>query len=78
MTSQLVNMTLPAKFFDVAMFLLSRLVTGPSFMSITSVVLELSQFSFIRVSPEIRKSEIPLSQFCPISGDRGELRLTLS
>ena len=28
-------------FFDVALFLLSSLVTGPSFMSISSLVLEL-------------------------------------
>ena len=31
------------------------------------------QFSFIRDWPEIRKSEIPLSEFCRISGDWGEL-----
>ena len=29
------------KFFDVTLFLLSSLVTGPSFMSISSLVLEL-------------------------------------
>ena len=59
--------------FDVVLFLLSGLVTGPSFMSISSLVLELWQFSFIRDWPEIRKSEIPPSEFCPISGDWGEL-----
>ena len=42
-------------------------------MSISSLVLELWQFSFIRDWPEIRKSEIPPSEFCPISGDWGEL-----
>ena len=61
------------KFFDVVLFLFSSLVTGPSFMSISSLVLELWQFSFIRDWPEIRKSEIPPSEFCPISGDWGEL-----
>ena len=60
-------------FFDVVLFLLSSLVTGPSFMSISSLVLELWQFSFIRDWPEIRKSEIPSSEFCPISGDWGKL-----
>ena len=45
-------------FFDAVLFLLSSLVTGPSFMSISSLVLELWQFSFIRDWPEIRKSEI--------------------
>ena len=53
-------------FFDVALLALSKLVTGPSFMLISSLVLD---FSFIRVWPGIRKSKIPLSEFCPISGD---------
>ena len=61
------------KFFDVVLFLLSILVTGPSFMSISSLVLELWQFSFIRDWPEIRKLEIPPSEFCPIPGDQGNL-----
>ena len=55
--------------FDVVLFLLSSLVTGPSFMSLSSLFLELWQFSFIRDWPEIRKSEILPSEFCPISGD---------
>ena len=73
MTSQFSNMTSSSNFFDVVLFLLSSLVTGPSFMSISSLVLELWQFSFIRDWPEIRKSEIPPSEFCPISGDWGKL-----
>ena len=36
------------KFIDVVLFLLSGLVTGPSFMSVSSLVLELWQLSFIR------------------------------
>ena len=60
-------------FFYVVLFLLSGWVTGPSFMSISSLVLELWQFSFIRDWPEIRKSEIPLSEFCPTSRDWSEL-----
>ena len=55
------------------LFLLSSLVTGPSFMSISSLVLELWQFSFIRDWPKIRKSEIPPSVFCPVSGDWSKL-----
>ena len=62
-----------ANFFDVAVFFLSSLVTGPSFMSIWLLVLELWQFSFIRNWPEIRKSEIPQSEFWLISGDCGQL-----
>ena len=73
MTSQFSDMTSTSNFFDVVLFLLSSLVTGPSFMSISSLVLELWQFSFISDWPEIRKSEIPPSEFCPISGDWGKL-----
>ena len=64
MTSQFSNMTSSSNFFDF---------TGPSFMSISWLVLELWQFSFIRDWPEIHKSEIPQYEFCPISGDRGKL-----
>ena len=73
MTSQFSDMTSTSNFFDVVLFLLSSLVTGPSFMSISSLVLELWQFSFIRDWPEIRKSEIPPSEFCSISGDWGKV-----
>ena len=73
MASQFFGMTSSSIFFYVVLFLLSGLVTGPSFMSISSLVLELWQFSFIRDSPEIRKLEIPLSEFCPTSGDWSEL-----
>ena len=73
MTSQFSDMTSTSNFFDVVLFLLSSLVTGPSFMSISSLVLELWQFSFVSDWPEIRKSEIPPSEFFPISGDWGEL-----
>ena len=73
MHSQFSDMTSSSVFFDVILFLLSSLVTGPSFMSISSLVLELWQFYFVRDWPEIQKSEIPPSGFCPISGDWGEL-----
>ena len=73
MTSQLTDMTSSPKFFDVLLLLLSRLVTGPSF--IPSLVLKLWQFSFIRDWPEIWKSEIPPSGFCQISGNWGELEI---
>ena len=62
-----------SQFFDVGLFLLLNLVTGRSFMSISSPVLDLWQFSFIRDWPEVRKSEMPPSEFCPISGDWGKL-----
>ena len=57
------------KLFDITLFFLSSLVTGPSFMSISSLVLEWTE----RDGPEIWKSEILLSEFCQIFGDWGEL-----
>ena len=62
------------KFFDVTLFFSSSLVIGPSFMSISSLVLELWQFSFVRDWPEIRRLEIPSPEFFPISGDWGGRR----
>ena len=56
-------------FFYFGVFLLPSVVTGTSFMSISLLVRELWQFSIIRDWPEIRKSEIPPSEFFPISGD---------
>ena len=66
-------MTSTSNFFDVVLFLVSRLVTDPNFMSISSLVLELWQFSYIRDWPEIQKLGIPTSEFFPVSGDWGEL-----
>ena len=65
MTSQFAVMKSSSNSFDLALFLLWSLVTAPSFVSISSLVLKLSQFSFIRDWPEIRKSEIPPSEFWP-------------
>ena len=60
-------------FFDVVLFFLYSLITGPSSMSISSLVLELWQFSFIRDWSEIRKPDITPSEFCPVSKDKGDL-----
>ena len=73
MTSQFSDMMSMSNIFDVVLFFLSSLVTGPSFMSILSLVLELWQFSFIRDWPEIQKLKILPSDFCPISGDWNKL-----
>ena len=73
MTSQFLDMTSSSNVFDVVLFLLSSLVTCPSFMSILGLILEFWQFSFIRDWPEIRKSKIPPSEFCPISGEWDDL-----
>ena len=60
-------------FFNIALFLMSSLVTGLSFMSISSLILKFSKFNFIRDWPEIRKSERPSTEFCPISREWEEL-----
>ena len=57
-------------------FLSTSLVTGQSFISISSLVRELWQFSFIRDRPKIQKLEIPPSGFVPIYGHLGELGIT--
>ena len=49
------------------------LVTGPSFLPILWLILELWQFSFIMDWPEIWKSEPFLSMFCLMSGHWGKL-----
>ena len=63
------------KFLEVVLFLLSCSVTGPSLMSISSLVLELCQFSYIKDSSKIWKSEIPSSEFSLIYGDWGEFEI---
>ena len=68
MTSKFADMKSSSNCFDFVLFFLLSLVTGPSFMSISSLVLELWQFIIIRDWPEIRKWEIPKSELCPISG----------
>ena len=62
MLSQFANMTSLSNFLAIVVFLLSSLVTGPSFMSISLLVLELRQFSFITCQ-EIWKKEIPSLNF---------------
>ena len=52
-------------FFDIVVFLLSSVVTGSSFMSISLLILELWQFLFKRDWPEIGTLELPLSEFLP-------------
>ena len=83
MTSKFSDMKSSSSFFGLVLFLLSSFVTGSSFgtgssfMSISSLVLELWQFPFPFMMdwPEIRKLEIPPSEFCPLSGDRVELEI---
>ena len=71
--SQFAEMKSLSKFFEVVLCFLWFLVTGPSFMSISSLVLQLRQFSFTRDWSEIWTWKIPSSKFCPISRDWGKL-----
>ena len=73
MRSQFSQMTSSSIVFYFFLFSLSSLVTGPSFISVSSLVLELWQFNFIRDWPEICKLETLSPEFCPISEDWGEL-----
>ena len=68
MTSQFFDMTSLSNFSKVVLFLLSSLVTVPSFKSISSLVLQLWQ-----LWPKTWKSEIPRPEFCLKSGDWDEL-----
>ena len=73
MTSKFSDMTSLLISFGIVLFHLSGLVAGLSFISISSPVLGLWQFSFTKEWPEIRKPEIFPSKFCPISRDWQEL-----
>ena len=75
MTSHFFNMKPPSIFFDVLLLLLSDLVTGTIFISISQLIPDLWQFVFIKDWPEIRKLEIASSGFCPISEDWVEYRI---
>ena len=76
MTSQFVDMTSSTGcFFYDTVTLLSSLVTGPSLMSI--LVLSLWQFSYKWLTRNL-ELEIPFSEFCPVSGDWGQLGIGLS
>ena len=54
MTSQFADITTLSIFFDVVLFLLLSLVTGPSLIPYKELT---------------RNPEIPLSEFCAMSGD---------
>ena len=69
MTSQFPDMTLSLISFKISIFLLASLSVGTNFTSISWLLLELWQISFIKDWPEIVKPEIPLSEFCEISGE---------
>ena len=59
--------------FDVALFFLDMSNIDLSFMSISSLALELWQFPYISDWPKIWKSEIFPSEFCPKCGEWGKL-----
>ena len=53
----------------------SSVVTGPNFISISLLVLQLWQLSFTGNWPEIWKMEISPPEFCQTSGEPDQLRL---
>ena len=75
MTTQFSKMKSSSVFFDVGVFLLSSLINGPSFMSISSLVLEIWQFFYKRLNRNPELETLP-SEFCPISGDWGKLQIS--
>ena len=72
MMLQFSDMTSSSKCFDAVSFLLSSLVTGKFHVKIITGSGVITIF-FYKDWPEIQKSEIPPSEFCPISGDWGKL-----
>ena len=75
MKSQLAEMTPSPNCSDASLFILSSLVTGQKFISISSLVVELWQFSFITTWEDIPKLELFSPEFCLISRDWDELRI---
>ena len=67
MTPQFPDITSSSNLFDVAVFLLSILVTGPSSMSVSLLVLELGHFLYkgLTRTREIRNTP----HFCPLTED---------
>ena len=66
MTSQFTGMTSSLNFFDVVMFLLLSLVTGPNFMSISSLVLKSWQFSISEIYQKSRNLKYSRLNFANI------------
>ena len=58
MTSQLFDIKSSSNFFNLSLFFLLGLATGSSFMSMSLLVLELWQLSFLRDWQEIWRLEI--------------------
>ena len=73
MTSRFVDIASTSDLFDLAYFILSNRVTGPGFLSISLLILQLWQLLFITYWQEIQKSETNPSQLCAIFRDWGEL-----
>ena len=61
--SGIADMTSSSSFFDVVVFLLSSLGTGPYFKSISLLILELGPFSFIRVDQKSGSWKYPRLSF---------------
>ena len=67
MTPQFPDVTSSSNLLDVAVFLLSILVTGPSSMSISLLDLELGQFFYKGLTRNLEIRNTP--DFCPLTED---------
>ena len=63
MTSLFADMESSSKFFDLLLLLFLSLVTGPSFMSISLLVLELWQFTFKGIDQKSGNRKYPRLSF---------------
>ena len=75
MTPQFPNITSSSNLFDVAVFLLSILVTGPSSISISLLVLELGQYIYKGLTRNLEVRNTPV-WFLPINWRLGKVRDT--
>ena len=75
MTPQFRDITSSSDLFDVAVFLLSILVTGPSSISISLLVLELGQYIYKGLTRNLEVRNTPV-WFLPINWRLGKVRDT--
>ena len=75
MTLQFINMTSLRKHFEIVLFILSSLVTSPSFMSISPLVMELWQFFLKGIDQKSGNQKYPRLIFAQ-SADWGKLGIT--
>ena len=76
MTPQIAGITSSSKFFDIAVVLLSGLVTGPSFILISLLVWSYDNVRLQEICQKGENRRKSPSNFGPIPGDWGKLGMT--